>query len=171
MKVRYIMKFYTILAWHAGASIVTWFILLIISKLLGPFIPDHLEKSALMLLNILPYFIFLALSFFYISPKGFKDAEEEKFSIIKCLFSCIIAMVVNAFFIPRNITGLFTAIPYSFVWSHEPFKQAPGKWVNILLLINIPIFTIYYGIGNIQYKRRNAKNQVIDSDSFKSEST
>ena len=165
------MKFYTILAWHAGASFVTWVFLLIISRILGLFFMNAPEKTALMVFNILSYFIFLILSFFYISPKGFKDAEEEKFSIIKCLFSCIIAMAVNAFFIPRNISGLFTAIPYSFVWSYEPFNQNPGRWDNILLLINIPVFTVFYGIGYIQYKRRSAKRQVTDSDYFRSEST
>ncbi len=167
------MKFYTILGWHTGANILTWFIAFAISILLKPFLGSNLHEDDLIPLYIFLYIVFLVLSFFYISVKGYKDAEEEKFSIIKCLFSCIIGMAVSTFIMSRDPSGetslivLLSSVPYSFVWYFDALKQNPGLWIAILLLINIPVFTIYYGIGNIQYNRRNAKKQITDSDSFK----
>ncbi|HBN85196.1 MAG TPA: hypothetical protein DDZ89_15285 [Clostridiales bacterium] len=167
------MKFYTILVWHVGANILTYALAFLISISIGLFF----DGSAFIPFSITLYIIFLVLSFFYISAKGFKDTEDENFSIIKCLFSCIIAMAANAFFISRDLSGetslklLLTSVPYTFVWYVDALKQNLGLWIAILLLINIPVFTVFYGIGYIQYKRRSAKRQVTDSDYFRSEST
>jgi hypothetical protein len=94
MKARFIMKIYTILGWHTGASILIWLMTLVVSILLRPIMGDNAKEEDMIPVYVLLYFVFLTLSYLYISAKGYKDAEEDQFSIMKCVFACIIGMVL-----------------------------------------------------------------------------
>jgi hypothetical protein len=55
---------------------------------------------------------------------------------------------------------------HGFVWYFDALKNSPLLWISILLLTNIPAFTIYYRIGYMQYNKENATKQETDSDFF-----
>jgi len=153
------MKIYTILLWHLEANIAVWLISMLLSATLGVFIPDSLQ----ILFYLFIYVLFIALSYFHLSDMGSKDMELQKFSLLKCLISGILAITLNALLILPDIPGPFsgsfiktvlTSVPYHFIYLVKSLKNNLRLSFLIFLLLNIPVFTLFYYVGKLQYTNK-----------------